>query len=1287
MIEDRPHSAVFGEVTEQLLARGLTIRFQARGRSMLPIIEDGEILQVKAVDPREVRVGDIVLFRDNESFKAHRVIRRRRDRFVTRGDAGAEPDTAIRGGQIVGKIIGKECTTTGTLVGLQGASARMKFAAWAAKRMVSTKVRGWLSLRPSHFLTLFLALAVVIFPVTISAQQTVGGVALDTTNSQAFTVGGNGSTCSAGTGSTWNCSFTHTTNSVIGSTGLLVVGFSINMQGNGSDSQVTAVSYGGTSMGSPPVNYSPGNNFRVQIYYLKAPATGTKTITFTVNKTGGQGNPLGCVAGAISLYQVNQTFGTTYPIAALSTGTSVTASVSFNGTNKPATNDGVIDVLAVAQGTTVTPNTGITAPLVFENTQWDAQSGTSGQDVKGHSSSGGGVGATLTLQEGLNASTAWTIAAVAFPASHPTAIKTESFSATQTSSGTRLSWHTSGEMHNLGFNVYRDVGGQKIKVNASLIAGSALLMRDSAEQHGARTYVWIDQSLSSSGLYWLEDVDVNGTRTLHGPVQAEQQAPPLAQFSQSSMASGLSSATLMDFSRSNAPVTLDSAHVREARAHPRSTPATRAVGFQLASQRAVKILVDHEGWYRITQPELVAAGLTPNVEASKLHLYAEGVEQAIRVTGTNSHLGANAAIEFYGTGIDTPYTGRRAYWLVPSNHPGQRIETEFVRGTPAPGVQSFVQTIELKPRTTYFAALLKEDMDNFFGNVISSTPEIETLNISNALQGQGTLVVALQGITLAQQHDVTVSLNGATLGSVNFADQEKGKATLQIPAGVLINGANTITLTAQQGDNDLSLVDYIHVSFPHSFTAESDLLRFTAAAGQAVTVSGFSQPPSRLVDVTDPARPIALRFKTSGQSGNYAFSSVVPWGVSASHILMALSDLQLASATAMSVHPPTNLHSPQPGAEAVILAAPQFMDQVRPLAEMRQAEGRTVALINVNDVYDEFNFGERTPYAIRGFLRTASKVWQNKPHYLVLAGDGSVDPRNYLGFGFLDFVPTKVVVTAQLKTASDDWFSDFGNTGFAKIATGRLPARSSADMQTIVGKIVGYNKGEGGAWTNQSLLVADVDDPSVSFSQAALSVQRMLPSSMNVTDVFAGSLGSGTAQQTLLAGVNSGKLLVNYNGHGSVEIWGSGLFNDGLASSLTNGTKLPMFVAMNCLNGFFHDVYTQSLATALMLSPNGGAISVWASSGLTEPEPQFQMDQAFAQAVFSQPGMAVGDAVLRAKSGIEDSDVRKTFILFGDPMMRLKSATDTSVGGGNLPRDVPVTHPPQREPRAGREME
>ncbi|PYV76623.1 MAG: hypothetical protein DMG97_03725, partial [Acidobacteria bacterium] len=74
------------------------------------------------------------------------------------------------------------------------------------------------------------------------------------------------------------------------------------------------------------------------------------------------------------------------------------------------------------------------------------------------------------------------------------------------------------------------------------------------------------------------------------------------------------------------------------------------------------------------------------------------------------------------------------------------------------------------------------------------------MNVSNLVNGEATFEIALQGVTLGQQHNVTVTLNGATLGNLNFIDQEEGKARFQIPAGVLANGANTITLTAQQGD-------------------------------------------------------------------------------------------------------------------------------------------------------------------------------------------------------------------------------------------------------------------------------------------------------------------------------------------------------------------------------------------------------------------------------------------------------------------------------------------------------
>jgi hypothetical protein len=841
----------------------------------------------------------------------------------------------------------------------------------------------------------------------------------------------------------------------------------------------------------------------------------------------------------------------------------------------------------------------------------------------------------------------------------PTSVKVNSFSASDNANGVLLAWNTGGEIHNLGFNVYRDVNGQKTQLNPSLIAGSALLMREALEQHAAKSYGWIDKSPTPGAEYWLEDVDLNGTRTMHGPVSVQTVSTAV----QVGAKAVVRPVMLQDLARPAAKVTATSfassaaalllAHVREAVARPPMISTRQQIGFALAARPAVKIFVDHEGWYRVTQPQLLAAGLAPNAAARSLHLFAEGIEQPIRMIGGDV-FGPQSAIEFYGTAIDTPYSGQRVYWLTLQGQPGLRIGAENANGSAGPMPPSFLQTVELKPRTTYFAALLRENTDNFFGPVISPTVTTQSLNVANVAPGEVVLDITLQGVTDGQQHDVTVALNGATLGDVTFVGQQEGRARFTIPNGILVNGPNSIALTAQQGSNDISLIATIDVSFPHTYTAESDQLKFSANAGATVTVTGFSQPPTRLIDVTNAQQPFAVAFQSSTAAGGYSLTAQVPWTSSGTHWLLALADSQIATPVMLAPHNPSSLHAVQRGSEVVLLTAPQFAPQFNPVADLRRAEGKSVAMVNVDDVYDEFNFGERTPYAVRDFLRTATAAWKQKPRYLLLGGDASVDPRNYLGFGYLDFVPTKIIVTQELKTASDDWFADFNNSGFAQIATGRLPARTPTDAQIMAEKIVGYDSGQPGSWTNDSMVVADVDDPGVSFTQAAQSVQNALPVNMNVTGVFTTAVGTGTARQQILSGLNAGQLFVNYNGHGSVQIWGSTLFDDTAASTLTNGSRLPFVVAMNCLNGFFHDVYTESLATALMISPNGGAVAVWASSGLTAPSPQFQMDQTLVRTMAGSPWMPVGDAVMLAKSGIADQDVRRTFILFGDPTMRLK---------------------------------
>jgi Peptidase family C25 len=98
--------------------------------------------------------------------------------------------------------------------------------------------------------------------------------------------------------------------------------------------------------------------------------------------------------------------------------------------------------------------------------------------------------------------------------------------------------------------------------------------------------------------------------------------------------------------------------------------------------------------------------------------------------------------------------------------------------------------------------------------------------------------------------------------------------------------------------------------------------------------------------------------------------------------------------------------------------------------------------------------------------------------------------------------------------------------------------------------------------------------------------------------------------------------------------------------------QLTTFVIMNCLNGYFTDPATESLSEALMRNANGGAVAAWASSAMTFADGQVSLSQEFYRQVFGSRAR-LGDAAIRAKPLTFDGDVRRTWILFGDPSMRM----------------------------------
>jgi len=103
--------------------------------------------------------------------------------------------------------------------------------------------------------------------------------------------------------------------------------------------------------------------------------------------------------------------------------------------------------------------------------------------------------------------------------------------------GVTVEWVTKSEINNLGFNLYRSVDGrEEEQLNGTLIPG--LLSSVSGQK-----YTYRDRAVRAGipVCYTLEDIDLSGKRTSHGPVCVYAPAPQPVSSEQSAVSSEASS--------------------------------------------------------------------------------------------------------------------------------------------------------------------------------------------------------------------------------------------------------------------------------------------------------------------------------------------------------------------------------------------------------------------------------------------------------------------------------------------------------------------------------------------------------------------------------------------------------------------------------------------------------------------------------------------------------------------------------------------------------------------------
>lgn len=888
----------------------------------------------------------------------------------------------------------------------------------------------------------------------------------------------------------------------------------------------------------------------------------------------------------------------------------------------------------------------------------------------------------------------------------PTYVSLGWFAAIGRDSSVTARWKTECEVNSAGFNLYRSTSptGTYTKVNGSLIWGLGTSSR-------GREYKYVDANVINGTTYYykLESIEFSGRSTWYGP----REARPGLDSDGDGMTDDWENFYFHNLTN-NAGADPDGdglTNYQEFLADTNPTIDEGADGDGWLSEPAApgagnsgiyKLIVKTNGIYRLTADYLTNNAGVTNLDSwvmAGISVYNQGSEIPLRVHDEDAAgFGSNDWFEFYGTGLDTRFTDANIYWLYPGTNSGLRMpEISGVGGEETPRTEAWF-TAHYEQNECYQQSLPDEVPDDdhwFFKNYLYSPADpLSTTNLNVVITGvappgaEPTVVrvrVALRGVEDdLVAHHVQVTLNGEGLTDVADDGYWEGDGEYIFSAeisqyGLLADGTNVVAVTLP-GDTDaayeLVLINWVEIDYLRTLQAESNSLAFSPAAGEnQYSVGGYTTTNDlqvfRVVNATNVS--VITNLSIAGSDPDpyiVTFADTVAEGETGMIYTVSAQEARLTPVTNIEDEV-SDLRNTLNGADYIIIADGAFTNAIQRLAEHHAAQGLRVKTVAVQDVYDDFNFGILSPYAIRDFMAYARANWKPPaPVYLLLVGDATYDYRDYLNMSSKNYVPAKLVHDSELwETPSDNWYVALdGNDDYLPdMYVGRLPARTPSEVDTMVSKIIDYENADAQpdwTWTHRVMLVADDDDL---FEDISDSVCSYLPANYLSTNIYLSDDGLSACEAAITNGINDGALITHYSGHGSIQSWAHEyIFQTNDISSLTNGVRLPFFIMSTCFNGYFITppaTNCESLAEELIRKSGGGASACFSPAGFSIPPQQERIVDGLFESIFNEGTFALGPAVTRAKQKTYDHifessrKVIQTFILFGDPAMKLKEWT------------------------------
>ena len=718
------------------------------------------------------------------------------------------------------------------------------------------------------------------------------------------------------------------------------------------------------------------------------------------------------------------------------------------------------------------------------------------------------------------------------------------------------------------------------------------------------------------------------------------------------------------------------------------------------SVEAHKIMVTENGVHKLSYQDLVSAGVplaSGTIDPREIQIFWMGEEIAIQVAGEgDGSFDQDDHVLFFGQGIRSKYTDRNVYWLTYGQAMGRRMPERS--GQPSGSLVSptfFSSHARIEEDKDYFSLWPGDDStDRWYWERRIAYTDVSTDVIAEVDLGQVSVepeMASLQVVMMSRNEFGTVNpdhhavfyVNGHLVGEHWWDGMDQIEAAqVDFPQSYLVSGMNTLR-TVFPGDTgayvEYLLFDRYELSYGHAYEADSDRLVFTQSTSGSweYEVEGFTRPDIRVYDISDPltvAQIVSPAIEPAATDYTLRFADTVP----TTKTYLVLTPDHWLSPDSISLDSPSNLHDSANGADYIILSHADFLPAAQRLATYRAGRGLRTIVVDVEDVYDEFGYGLCVPHAIRDFVRYAYESWQDSaPTYVVLLGDGTYDPKNNVDEGMANYVtPYLAFVDEWLgETATDNWYvAVVGEDSiWPDLILGRMPANTLAEANTMVDKTMFYEQSLGGTnWTSRLVFVAGRQpDPKWAGNFHDLSeavIKEYVPSFYDVSRVYLGAIPGATCASgadckgQLVTAINSGALLVNFVGHGSVIQWdGSYIFDHDAISRLANADRFPVMLPMTCLEGLFTNPSPefQGLSESVVRAEGKGAVASWGPTGLGVAYGHDELNRGFLEALLSRGVREFGPATYAGKLRLYNAghslEQIQEYTVFGDPALHVHS--------------------------------